>query len=54
MVIPMFYHVDGKTCNKINSFPYYLQLGITNPTPLKRISTSRLGRTREEVGKFYS
>jgi hypothetical protein len=25
--MPMFYHVDGKTCNKINSFPYYLQIG---------------------------
>jgi hypothetical protein len=29
-------------------------LGITNPTPLTRISSSRLGRTREKMGKFYS
>jgi hypothetical protein len=32
----------------------FYKLGITNPTPLKRISSSRLGRTREDVGKFYS
>jgi hypothetical protein len=29
-------------------------LVVTNPTPLKGISTSRLRATREEVGKFYS
>jgi hypothetical protein len=30
------------------------RLGITNLTPLKRISSSRLRGTRKEVGKFYA
>jgi hypothetical protein len=39
---------------EINSILLIYNLFITNPTPLKRISTSRLGRAREEMGKFYS
>jgi hypothetical protein len=35
-------------------FSLFTLLGITNPTPLKGISSSRLGRTREKMGKFYS
>jgi hypothetical protein len=39
---------------EINSIYTFYNLIITNPTPLKRISSSRLGRTRENVGKIYS
>jgi hypothetical protein len=32
----MFYYVDGKSYNDINSFFIIHKLGITNPTPLKK------------------
>jgi hypothetical protein len=54
MVIPMFFYLDEKSYSNINSFPIIFKLGITNPNPLKRISSSRLGRTRKEVWKIYS
>jgi hypothetical protein len=41
----MFSHmtqkVDGKSHKEINSFIRFIILGITNPTPLHRISSSR-------------
>jgi hypothetical protein len=46
--------VDGNTYNEIYSFQIIYILGLTSPTPLKRISSSRLERAREEVGKIYS
>jgi hypothetical protein len=36
MAMPMFYHVDGKTCNTINYFPCYLQIGYYKSYPLKK------------------
>jgi hypothetical protein len=54
MIIPMFYYVDGKSYNDIHYFLTIYKVGIRNPTPLKRISTSRLRGTREEMGNFNS
>jgi hypothetical protein len=58
MAMPMFYHVDGKTCNTINSFPCYLQIGYykRGADALHQTTCARLllaeGKTvREELGR---
>jgi hypothetical protein len=46
-------HINkGKHFSPFNTISY--KLGVTNPTPLKIISSSRLRRSREKVGKIYA
>jgi hypothetical protein len=53
----MFSHMtqklDGKTHKEINSFISFIIWVLHIIPPLQRISSSRLGRTRKEVGKVY-
>jgi hypothetical protein len=46
--------MEAKHIRELSPLLWFTNLGITNPTPHKNNLDLRLGRTKEEVRKFYS
>jgi hypothetical protein len=54
MISHMSQGVDGKSWKEIHFLHNFTNWVLQILSHLKRISSSRLGRTREEVGNIYS